>query len=219
MISQLANVNLPEQSELIFAIVSAALNRSQATLTQLLKQVVYILPFQYPECLRGEIASNLLVQITRELRESLGSPTHPTIAWFVVYVGLGSSPPEAVEAVQMIIEKEFKPFEDFFVDRQGIHFYDRGATPEKIQQIPERLSEFTQMRVRINALEVDGVMERFNLSETEARDLLLNLKILEKKMDVSVEKLLSILDYNPGLRQEVMRADLTNTHINKAFDL
>jgi hypothetical protein len=219
MISQLANVNLPEQSELISAIVSAALNRSQATLTQLLKRVVYILPFQYSECLRGEIASNLIVQITRELGKSLGSPTHPTIAWFVVYVGLGSSPPEAVEAVQMIIEKEFKPFEDFFVDRQGIHFYDRGATPEKIQQIPERLSEFTQMRVRINALEVDGVMERFNLSETEARDLLLNLKILEKKMDVSFEKLLSILDYNPRLRQEVMRADLTSANTNTAYDL
>lgn len=219
MISQLANVNLPEQSELISAIVSAALNRSQATLTQLLKQVVYILPFQYPECLRGEIASNLLIQITRELGKSLGSPTHPTIAWFVVYVGLGSSPPEAIEAVQMILGKEFKPFEDFFVDRQGIHFYDRGVTPEKIQQIPERLSEFTQMRVRINALEVDGVMERFNLSEAHARDLLLNLKILEKKMDVSVEKLLSILDYNPGLRQEVMRADLTSTSIDKGFDL
>jgi len=219
MISQLANVNLPEQTELIFAVVSAALSRDQATLTRLLKQVVYSLPFQYPECLRGEIASNLLIQITRELENSLGSPTHPTMAWFVVYVGLGSSPPEAVQAVQMILEKEFKPFEDFFVDRQGIHFYDRGATSEKIKQIPERLSEFTQMRVRINASEVDGVMERFNLSEAEARDLLLNLKILEKKMDVPVEQLLCILDCSPGLRQEVMRADLTSNTVNQGFDL
>lgn len=219
MISQLANVNLPEQTELIFAVVSAALSRDQTTLTRLLKQVVYILPFQYPECLRGEVASRLLIQITREIEKSLESPTHPTIAWFVVYVGLGSSPPEAVEAVQMLLEKGFQPFEDFFVDRQGIHFYDCGATPEKIQQLPERLSEFTQMRVRINTLEVDGVMERFNLSEADARDLLLNLKILEKKMDVSVKKLLSILDYNPGLRQEVMQADLTSTTINQGFEL
>lgn len=219
MISQLANVNLPEQPELIFPVVSAVLSRDQTTLTRLLKQVVYILPFQYPESLRGEIATNLLIQIRRELEKSLGSPTHSTIAWFVVYVGLGSSPPEAVQAVQMILEKEFKPFEDFFVDRQGIHFYDRGATPEKIQQIPERLSEFTQMRVRINASEVEGMMERFNLSEAEARDLLLNLKILEKKMDVPVEQLLCILDYNPGLRQEVMRADLTSNNINQDFDL
>ena len=215
----MANVNLPEQSELIFAVVSAALNRSQATLTQLLKQVIYILPFQYPECLRGEIATNLLIQITRELEQSLGSPSHPTIAWFVVYVGLGSSPPEAVQAVQMILEKEFKPFEDFFVDRQGIHFYDRGATSDKIQQIPERLSEFTQMRVRINASEIDGVMERFNLSEADARNLLLNLKILEKKMDVPIDQLLCILDYNPGLRQEVMRADLTTNSAYHGFDL
>ena len=219
MISHLANVNLPEQSELIFTVVSAALRRDQTTLTRLLKQIVYSLPFQYPECLRGEIASHLLIQITREIEKSLGSPAHPTIAWFVVYVGLGSSPPEAVQAVQLILEKEFKPFEDFFVDRQGIHFYDRGATPEKIQRIPERLSEFTQMRVRIKASEVDGMIERFNLSEAEARDLLLNLKILEKKMDVPLEQLLCILDYNPDLRQEVMRADLTSNNFNTAFGL
>jgi hypothetical protein len=219
MISQSANVNLQEQSELISALVSAALSRSQTTLTQLLKQVVYIIPCQYPERLRGQITTNLLIQITRELEKSLGSSSHPTIAWFVVYVGLGSSPPEALQAVQMILEKDFKPFEDFFVDHQGIHFYNHGTTPERIQQIPERLSEFTQMRVKIDVSEVNQVIERFDLSEAEARDLLLNLKILEKKMDLPIEQLLSVLDYNDGLRQEVMRANLTSFDGKKGFEM
>jgi len=219
MISQSANINLQEQSELISALVSAALSRTQTTLTQLLKQVISIIPCQYPECLRGQITTNLLIHITRELEKSLGSPSHPTIAWFVGYVGLGSSPPEALQAVQMIHEKEFKPFEDFFVDHQGIHFYNHGTTPERIQQIPERLSEFTQMRVKIDVSEVNQVIERFDLSEAEARDLLLNLKILEKKMDLPIEQLLSVLDYNDGLRQEVMQANLTSFDGKKGFEM
>jgi hypothetical protein len=208
---QPTNINLPEPSELIPAVVTAAINRNQSVLDRLLQQIIYVIPSKQPESLRAQTASNLLIEIARELEKSLESPTHPTIAWFVVYVGLGSSLPEAVQAVQIILEKGFKPFEDFFVDHQGIHFYDRGATPQKIDQLPERLSEFTQMTVRIDSSEVNQVIERFNLSEDQARNMLLNLKILEKKMGVKFEDLLSILDYNDELLRQVIQSDLTRS--------
>ncbi len=208
---QPSNVNSQECSELISAVVAATINRNQPALNQLLKQVIYVIPARQPESLRAQTASNLLIQIARELEKSLESPTHPTIAWFVVYVGLGSSPPEAIQAVQMVLEQGFKPFEDFFVDHQGIHFYDRGATPQKIDQLPERLSEFTQMTVRIDSSEVNHAIERFNLSEDEARNMLLNLKILEKKMGVQFEDFLSVLDYNDELLRQVIQSDLTRS--------
>lgn len=219
MSSQPSDVNLQEWSELICEVVAATISRTQPTLNQLLKQVIDVIPSEQPESLRRQTASNLLIQIARELEKSLESPTHPTIAWFVVYVGLGSSPPEAVQAVQMVIEKGFKPFEDFFVDRQGIHFYDHGATPEKLAQIPERLSEFTQMTVRIDRSEVNHLSERFNVSEDEARNVLLNLKILEKKMRVLLEQLLSVLDYNDELLKQVIQSDLTRSDNNKGFGI
>src|SRR5919202_1642887 len=219
MSSQPANANSQEGSELISAVVTAILRRNQSSLNQLLKQVMYDIPAKQPESLRAQTVSNLLMQIARELEQSLQSPTHPTIAWFVVYVGLGSSPPEAVQAVQMVIEKGFKPFEDFFVDRQGIHFYDHGATPEKLAQIPERLSEFTQMTVRVDSSEVNHLSERFNLSEDEARNVLMNLKILEKKMRVTLEQLLSVLDYNDELLKQVIQSDFTRSDNNKGFGI
>ena len=219
MSSQPSDVNLQGCSELIRAVVAVTISRTQPTLNQLLEQVIYVIPSEQPESLRRQTASNLLIQIARELEKSLESPTHPTIAWFVVYVGLGSSPPEAVQAVQMVIEKGFKPFEDFFVDRQGIHFYDHGATPEKLAQIPERLSEFTQMTVRVDSSEVNHLSERFNLSEDEARNVLLNLKILEKKMRVTLEQLLSVLDYNDELLKQVIQSDLTRSDNNKGFGI
>jgi hypothetical protein len=132
-------------------------------------------------------------------------------------VGLGSSPPEAIQAVQMILDQGFKPFEDFFVDTQGIHFYDNGATPEKIDRIPERLSEFTQMTVRVDISEVNRLMNRFNLSEPEARNTLLNLKILEQKMKVPLEQLLSVLDYNDELLRQVIQSDLTGSENNQGL--
>jgi hypothetical protein len=132
-------------------------------------------------------------------------------------VGLGSSPPEALQAVQMILDQGFKPFEDFFVDIQGIHFYDNGATPEKIDRIPERLSEFTQMTVRVDILEVNRLMNRFKLAEPEARNTLLNLKILEQKMKVPLEQLLSVLDDNDELLRQVIQSDLTGSENNQGL--
>jgi|SRR5919199_1126013 hypothetical protein len=217
MSSQPANANSQEGSELISAVVTAILRRNQSSLNQLLKQVMYDIPAKQPESLRAQTVSNLLMQIARELEQSLQSPTHPTIAWFVVYVGLGSSPPEAIQAVQMVLDKGFKPFEDFFVDPQGIHFYDHGATPEKIEQIPQRLSEFTQMTVRIEISEVNHLIERFNLSESEARNVLMNLKILEQKMKLPIEELLSVLDYNDALLRQVIQSDLTGSDNKKGF--
>jgi hypothetical protein len=139
------NVSAQEWSEFMSTLVTAILNQNQATLNPLLKQVIDVIPAQQPESLRGKIASDLLIQIAQELEQSLGCSTHPTIAWFMVYVGLGSSPPEALQAVQMILDQGFKPFEDFFVDTQGIHFYDNGATPEKIERIPARLSDYLSL--------------------------------------------------------------------------
>ena len=217
MSSQSANANSQEGSELISAVVTAILSRNQSTLNQLLKQVMYDIPAKQPESLRAQTVSNLLMQIARELEKSLESPTHPTIAWFVVYVGLGSSPPEAIQAVQLVLDQGFKPFEDFFVDHQGIHFYDRGATPGKIEQIPQRLSEFTQMTVRIEISEVNHLIERFNLSEAEARNVLMNLKILEQKMKLPIEELLSVLDDNDALLRQVIQSNLTGSDNKKGF--
>ena len=217
MSTQATNVSPQEWSEFISTVVTAIVNRNQATLNPLLKQVIYVIPAQQPESLRGKIASDLLLQIAQELEQCLGCSTHPTIAWFLVYVGLGSSPPEAIQAVQMILDQGFKPFEDFFVDTQGIHFYDNGATPEKIDRIPERLSEFTQMTVRVDISEVNRLMNRFNLSEPEARNTLLNLKILEQKMKVPLEQLLSVLDYNDELLRQVIQSDLTGSENNQGL--
>ncbi|AFZ16822.1 hypothetical protein [Allocoleopsis franciscana] len=214
MSTQATNISPQEGSEFISTVVTAIINRNQSALNPLLKQVIYLIPAQQPESLRGKIASDLLLQITQELEKSLGCSNHPTIAWFLVYVGLGSSPPEAIQAVQMILDQGFKPFEDFFVDTQGIHFYDNGATPEKFERIPERLSEFTQMTVRVDILEVNRLMNRFNLSEPEARKTLLNLKILEQKMKIPLEQLLSVLDYNDELLQQVIQCDLTGSENN-----
>lgn len=207
MNSQRFDINSPDESELISAVVTATISQTQPTLNQLLKEVIYVIPSKQPESLRGKTASSLLIQIARELEKSLESPSHPTIAWFVVHVGLGSSPKEAIQAVQLVLERGLKPFEDFFVDRQGIHFYDYGVTPEKLNKIPERLSEFTQMTVRVDILEVNQVIEKFNLSEDEARRLLINLKVLENKMKIPIEQLLSVLDYNDDLLQQVLRSD------------
>lgn len=202
------DVNLQQWSKLISSVVEATLNQNQSTLNQLLNQVTHEIPSQQEESLRGQIARNLLIQIARELEKSLQSPTHPTLAWFATYVGLGSSPPTAIQAVQMLLDQGFKPFEDFFVDRQGIHIYDFGTTEEKLNQMPARLSEFTQMTVTVNASEVNQAIQKFNLSESEARNLLVNLKILEQKMNVPVEELLSVLESNEELLQQTVYSDL-----------
>lgn len=216
---QLPSTSPKDLDELVSAVVAATINSKQPTLNQLLQQVIYVIPSQEQEAsLKAKVAKDLLIQIVRKLEESLGSPTAPTIAWFVVYVGLGSSPPEALQSVQMLLDKDFKPFEDFFVDRQGIHFYNQGATQEKINQLPERLSEFTQMTVHINMVEVKQVIERFDISEPEARKVLLNLKILEKKTKLPVEHLLSLLTHNQALLQEIVQADLTASSSNR-FDI
>ncbi|MEW6491069.1 MAG: hypothetical protein AB1589_00760 [Cyanobacteriota bacterium] len=213
---QESNFNTQEWSDLVSAVVEATLTQNQSTLNQLLKQVIDVIPAHQPEPLRGQTASNLLIQIAQELEKSLDRPNHPILAWFVVYVGLGSSSPEAIQAVQMLLDQEFKPFDDFFVDSQGIHFYDQGATPEKLQQLPQRLSEFTQMTIRMEISEINHIIERFNLSENEARNVLINLKILEQKMKIPIDQLLSILDYNDDLLQNVIESDLTQgDHINR----
>lgn len=217
MSTQSTNISSQEGSGLISKLVTAILTRNQTTLNPLLKQVIYVIPAQQPESLRGEIVRQLLVQIAQELEKSLGYSNHPTIAWFLVYVGLGSSPPEAIQAVQMILDQGFKPFEDFFVDTQGIHFYDNGATPENIERIPERLSEFTQMTVRVDLLEVNSLMKRFNLPEHEARNTLINLKILEQKMKVPVAQLLSVLEDNDALLQQVIQSDLTGSESHQGL--
>lgn len=218
MNSRLSDINPHEESELISAVVAATISQTQPTLNQLLQEVIYGIPAKQPESLRGQTASKLLIQIARELEKSLGNSTHPTMAWFLVHIGLGSSPMEAVQAVQLVLENGFKPFEDFFVDCQGIHFYDHGATPEKLNKIPERLSEFTQMTVRVDSSEINQVIERFNLSEDEARNVVLNLKILEKKMNISIEELLSALDYNDELLRQVIQSDLTRSDDKKGFE-
>ncbi len=69
---------------------------------------------------------------------------------------------------------------------------------EKLEQLPERLSEFTQMRVRAHSSEVNQVIERFNLSELQARKVLINFKVLDQKIQLPIDELLSVLDYNEG---------------------
>lgn len=215
MNSQSSNANPQELSKLIAGVVDATLCQNHQTLNQLLKQLVYDIPAQQPnESLKAQTTKTILIQIASQLENILGSTTHPIMAWFVVYVGLVSSPPEAIQSVQMVLDRGFKPFEDFFVDRQGIHFYDLGTSPEKLARMPERLSEFTQMTVRINITEVHHLMERFDVAETMARQMLLNLKILEQKMNIPLEELLRVLDYNDELKRQVMESDLTKSDKN-----
>ena len=214
---QESNINTQDWSDLVSAVVEAALTQNQIALNQLLKQVIDVFSANPPKLSSGQTASNLLIQISQELENSLGSPNHPLMAWFVVYVGLGSTSPEAIQAVQMLLDQDFKPFDDFFVDPQGIHFYDQGATSEKLQQLPQRLSEFTQMTIRMDIAEINHIIERFHLSENEAKKVLINLKILEQKMKISLDQLLSILDYNDDLLQNVIESDLTQTDSTNRF--
>jgi hypothetical protein len=215
MNSKSSNANPQELSKLIAGVVDAVIGQNHQTLNQLLKQLVYDIPAQQPnESLKAQTTKTILIEIASKLENILGSITHPIMAWFVVYVGLVSSPPEAIQSVQMVLDRGFKPFEDFFVDRQGIHFYDLGTSPEKLSRMPERLSEFTQMTVRINITEVHQLMERFDVAETMARQMLLNLKILEQKMNIPLEELLGVLDYNDELKRQVMESDLTKSDKN-----
>jgi hypothetical protein len=75
------------------------------------------------------------------------------------------------------------------------------------------------MTVRVDSSEVNHLSERFNLSEDDARNVLLNLKILEKKMRVPLEQLLSVLDYNDVLLKQVIQSDLTRSDNNKSFGI
>lgn len=216
---QPSNVHSPEGSQLITAVVKATISQNLPTLDQLLKQVISIIPANQPESLRSQTVSSLLIEISRELETFLQRPNHPLMAWFIVYAGLGASPPEAIQAVQLVLDEGFKPFEDFFVDRQGIHFYTDGAASNKMTKIPHRLSEFTQMTVKLDSSEINYVIERFKLSEVEARNVVLNLKILEQKMKVPIEQLLSVLDCNEELLRQVMASDLTRSDRKNSFGL
>lgn len=219
MSSQPSNVHSQERCQLIAAVVKATISQNLPTLDQLLKQVISIIPATLPDSVRSQTVSSLFIQISRELEKFLKRPNHPIMAWFIVYVGLGASPPEAIQAVQLVLDEGFKPFEDFFVDRQGIHFYADGAASDKMIKIPPRLSEFTQMTVRLDSSEVNHVIERFNLSEVEARNVVLNLKILEQKMKVPIEQLLSVLDDNNELLRQVIASDLTQSDRKNSFGL
>jgi hypothetical protein len=75
------------------------------------------------------------------------------------------------------------------------------------------------MTVRVEISEVNHVIERFNLSEAEARNVLLNLKILEQKMNVPFEHLLSVLDSNDELLRQVIHSDLTRSDDKKRFGM
>ncbi|MEQ9552234.1 MAG: hypothetical protein RIM23_21810 [Coleofasciculus sp. G3-WIS-01] len=198
------NINTP----LVSAVVEATLNQNYPRLNKLLKTALYDTPIQEPESLRAQIARNFLIQVAQGLEESVGAKHH-ILAWFMVYVGLGSAPPEAIQAAQMVLDEGLKPFADFFVDRQGIHFYNHGDKADNINKIPPRLSEFTQMTVRISQEEVQQVMGKYSLSEEKARQVVLNLKILEQKMHVPFQQLLTILDANEALLNQVMTLDLS----------
>lgn len=198
------NINTP----LVSAVVEATLNQNYPRLNKLLKTALYDTPIQEPESLRAQIARNFLIQVAQGLEESVGAKHH-ILAWFMVYVGLGSAPPEAIQAAQMVLDEGLKPFADFFVDRQGIHFYNHGDNADNINKIPPRLSEFTQMTVRISQEEVQQVMGKYSLSEEKARQVVLNLKILEQKMNVIFQELLTILDANEALLNQVMTLDLS----------
>jgi hypothetical protein len=198
------NINTP----LVSAVVEATLNQNYPRLNKLLKTALYDTPIQEPESLRAQIARTFLIQVAQGLEESVGAKHH-ILAWFMVYVGLGSAPPEAIQAAQMVLDEGLKPFADFFVDRQGIHFYNHGDNADNINKIPPRLSEFTQMTVRISQEEVQQVMGKYSLSEEKARQVVLNLKILEQKMYVPFQQLLTILDGNEALLNQVMTLDLS----------
>lgn len=215
---QSSTPNPQQLSQLIAELVAAVTSKNEQIINQLLKYLLYDIPSQQPnDLLKAQVTKRILIETAQKLENLLGSTTHPLMAWFIVYVGLASSPPEAIQSVQMVLDRGFKPFEDFFVDRQGIHFYDLANSPEKLAKMPERLSEFTQMTVRINITEVHEVMARFNVSETKARQMLLNLKILEQKMNMPLEQLLSVLDTNPDLKEQVMEADLTKSDKDNIF--
>ncbi|MFP5273820.1 hypothetical protein [Coleofasciculus sp.] len=198
------NINTP----LVSAVVEATLNQNYPRLNKLLKTALYDTPIQEPESLRAQIARTFLIQVAQGLEESVGAKHH-ILAWFMVYVGLGSAPPEAIQAAQMVLDEGLKPFADFFVDRQGIHFYNHGDNADNINKIPPRLSEFTQMTVRISQEEVQQVMGKYSLSEEKARQVVLNLKILEQKMNVQFQQLLMVLDSNEALLNQVMTLDLS----------
>ncbi len=86
---------------------------------------------------------------------------------------------------------------------------------EKLEQLPERLSEFTQMRVRAHSSEVNQVIERFNLSELQARKVLINFKVLKQKIQLPIDELLSVLDYNEGLLRSIIKSHLTRSDNKK----
>ena len=86
---------------------------------------------------------------------------------------------------------------------------------EKLEQLPERLSEFTQMRVRAHSSEVNQVIERFNLSELQARKVLINFKVLEQKIQLPIDELLSVLDYNEELLRPIIESHLTRSDNKK----
>lgn len=206
MDSHPSNENI--NAHLVSAVVDATLNQNQPRLNQLLKTALYDIPTEQPESLRAQVARTFLIQVAHHLEESLGAKHH-ILAWFMVYVGLGSTSPEAIQATQMVLNEGLKPFTDFFVDRQGIHFYNHGNQVDNISKIPPRLSEFTQMTVQISQDEVQQVMGKFSLSEEKARQVVLNLKILEQKMEVNFQQLLLVLESNQALLNQVMTVDLT----------
>ena len=214
MDSQPSNDNL--NTHLVSAVVDATLNQNYPRLNQLLKTALYDIPLQQPESLRAQIARNFLIQVAQGLEKSLGAKHH-ILTWFIVYVGLGSAPPQAIQAAQMVLDEGLKPFADFFVDHQGIHFYNHGDNADNINKIPPRLSEFTQMTVRISQEEVQQVMGKYNLSEEKARQVVLNLKILEQKMTVPFQELLMVLDSNQALLNQVMTSDLTKPDNPNSF--
>ncbi|MEQ9623282.1 hypothetical protein [Coleofasciculus chthonoplastes] len=216
MDSQPSNDNI--HTHLVSAVVEATLNQNQPRLNKLLKTALYDIPSEQPESLRAEVARKFLIQVAQRLEESLGAKHH-ILAWFMVYVGLGNILPEAIQATQMVLNEGLKPFADFFVDRQGIHFYNHGDKADNINKIPPRLSEFTQMTVRISQDEVQQVMGKYSLSEEKARQVVLNLKILEQKMNVQFQQLLTVLDSNQALLNQVMTLDLSKPDNPNSFGM
>jgi hypothetical protein len=75
------------------------------------------------------------------------------------------------------------------------------------------------MTIRVDSSEVNHLIERFNLSEDDARNVLLNLKILEQKMKLPLEHLLSVLDYNNELLRQVIASDLTQSDTKNRFGM
>ena len=52
----------------------------------------------------------------------------------------------------------------------------------------------------------------------QARNTLLNLKILEQKMKVPVAQLLSVLDDNDAILQQVIQSELTGSESHQGLD-